>query len=178
VLGISLGIVVTTAVLITGAFITAGIRPELALLFGAIATSTAPAATVDVVRQLGTKGNFSETLLDIVAIDDAWGLLIFTLILAATHALIGDGEALGYFVLGAREIGGRLGGAPRKTRRWMGVALLPQAGIAIGMALLAGQHFPAVQDTVVSVVLSATVVFEILGPIATRWAVLRAERSH
>ena len=51
----------------------------LSLLLGALATATAPAATTDVVRESGVEGPFTETLLGIVALDDLWGVLTFSL---------------------------------------------------------------------------------------------------
>ena len=50
----------------------------------------------------------------------------------------------------------------------MGVCLLPQAGVAIGMALLASQRFPELKDTILPIVIGSTVVFEITGPALTR----------
>ena len=69
--------------------------------------------------------------------------------------------------------GARLGGAPPVMRRWMGLALLPQAGVAIGMALFAADRFPELRDTVVPLVLASTVVFELTGPVVTRWVLYR-----
>ncbi|MCA8967354.1 MAG: hypothetical protein KDC48_20905, partial [Planctomycetes bacterium] len=69
--------------------------------------------------------------------------------------------------LGIR-VGGRLVGAPLVLRRWLGLALLPQAGVAIGMALLAAQRFPALAERILPVILASTVVFELCAPIITR----------
>lgn len=53
-----------------------------------------------------------------------------------------------------------------------------QTGIAIGMALLAGGQLHEMQDTKVSLVLSAsTVVFELIGPLAIRRAVSHAHKQ-
>jgi Kef-type K+ transport system membrane component KefB len=49
----------------------------LSLVLGAIASATAPAATVMVIRELRASGNFTKTLLAIVAIDDAIALIIY-----------------------------------------------------------------------------------------------------
>jgi len=73
---------------------------------------------------------------------------------------------------GAR-IGSRLTGAGPEIRKWLGIALFPQAGVAIGMALLASQRFPAIAATVLPVVLTSTIFLEIVAPVATRHA-LRA----
>lgn len=51
-----------------------------------------------------------------------------------------------------------------------GAALLPQAGVVVGLALDAGSRFPYVGTDVVAVVLAALVVFELLGPIAVQKA--------
>jgi Kef-type K+ transport system membrane component KefB len=76
-------------------------------------------------------------------------------------------------ILGTR-LGGQLCHADSTTQRWMGLALLPQAGVAIGMALLASQSFPEFRDIILPVVLGSTVIFELLGPVMTRWALIQA----
>lgn len=50
-----------------------------ALILGAIAAATAPAATLMVVRQYKAKGDVTSTLLPVVALDDAVGLVLFAL---------------------------------------------------------------------------------------------------
>ena len=51
---------------------------ENAIILGAIASATAPAATLMVVRQYKAKGKLTDLLLPIVALDDAVGLVIFS----------------------------------------------------------------------------------------------------
>ena len=291
VMALSLMVVSTTALLVSGATWLLTHDLALALLLGALATATAPAATTDVIRELGSKTGFSETLLGVVAVDDVWGVLIFSLMLAAaamldggngTHALMHGGrdiggaillglllgvpaayitgrvspgdptlaEALGLVFLclglarwfevsfllsavvmgmvianlahhhnrpfhaieniqwpfmlvfflfagaalhlnalvavgwiGAVYIGiriiGRLSGAAagaglcgmsRRSGLWMGAALLPQAGVAVGMALVAAEQFPARAEIILPVILGATVVFELIGPPLARLA--------
>ncbi len=51
---------------------------EAALILGAVAAATAPAATLMVVRQYKAKGPVTSTLLPVVALDDAVGLVIFS----------------------------------------------------------------------------------------------------
>lgn len=48
---------------------------------------------------------------------------------------------------------------------------MPQAGVAIGMALLAGQSLPEWKEQIIGLTIGATVVFELFGPLATAWAV-------
>ena len=50
-----------------------------AIVLGAIASATAPAATLMVVRQYKAKGPVADTLLPVVAIDDAVGLVLFAI---------------------------------------------------------------------------------------------------
>ena len=71
--------------------------------------------------------------------------------------------------LGARW-GCQVTGADALTRNWLGLALFPQAGVAIGMALLASQRFPDVASIILSVVLTSTIFLEIFAPIVTRQA--------
>ncbi len=62
-------------------------------------------------------------------------------------------------------------------RNWSGLAMLPQAGIAMGMALIASRHYPQHSQLILSVVISTTVLFEITGPVVTRYCVKRASSS-
>jgi Kef-type K+ transport system membrane component KefB len=272
-----------------------GVPIEVALLLAGIATATAPAATADVVHEIGADGPFSQTLIGIVAVDDAWGLIAFTLMLAAVHIINGDGETsvvilgglwelvgalilgtvlgipmaylsgrisageplqaealgmvflcgglalwleisfilaamvmgavvtnlarhhkrpfhaiegiewpflvlffvlagaslevdalwlagwglLGYVVLRVlgRLLGAWLGGVlchdDPAQRWWMGLAMLPQAGVALGMALVAAQRLPTLGEIIIPVVVGATVIFELVGPVLTRLALRR-----
>ena len=50
---------------------------EAAIVLGAIATATAPAATLMVVKQYKAKGKLTDILLPVVALDDAVGLMVF-----------------------------------------------------------------------------------------------------
>ena len=59
-----------------------------AITLGAIATATAPAATLMVVRQYKAKGPLTDLLLPIVALDDAVGLVVFAVSFGIARALI------------------------------------------------------------------------------------------
>ncbi len=59
-----------------------------AITLGAIATATAPAATLMVVRQYKAKGKLTDLLLPIVALDDAVGLVAFAVSFGVAQALI------------------------------------------------------------------------------------------
>lgn len=291
ILSVSFAVVVVTATIVGVGLALLGVPILLCLLLAGIATATAPAASQDVVRQTGAAGPFTDTLLGVVAIDDAWGLILFSILLVIAKTIIGgDGisilfhgvreiggallvglavglpaafltgrlregepvqtEALGvifvcaglaiwlnvsfllagivagaivvnlaehhkrafheiehvewpfmvlffiaagtllhldalqqigligiaYIVLriGSRIIGGWLGatvaGAPIVHRQWIGLALVPQAGVALGMALIAGTHLPELKETLLAIVVGSTVVFEIVGPVLTQLA--------
>lgn len=298
-LAISISVVVMTVAAVSLALFLAGLPIEIALLLGGIATATDPAATSDVVRESGAgKGRFAGLLLAIVAVDDAWGLLAFSLILSAAQIITGNGAEVGSLLLGglveivlalgiggalgivmalltgrispgeptrleatgfvfliagisllldfsfilaamvmgtvvalrakhhkqpfheierlelpflilffvlagaaleldsittvgfaggcyvvARVlgriaggwIGGRIARSDKVVRRWIGASMMPQAGVAIGMALLAAEKFPEFADTMLQVTIGTTVLFEVTGPILTRMALDRAD---
>ena len=286
-------VVATTAVVMMGLLLI-GVSIEIALLLASIATATAPAATVDVVHEVKAKGHFTRTLLGIVAIDDAWGLIVFSFMLAIVDTLFGRGsgvhlilsgvweisgavllgvglgipmayltgrirpgeptlaEALGvvflcgglalwmdvsfllasmvlggvvanfarhhqrpfhaieniegpfmilFFVLAGASLhlgsllhigligvsyvifrivgrflgawaGATMSKADPLIKRWIGMALMPQAGVALGMALVATQHFPDLAEIILPIVIGATVFFELVGPVLTRKALV------
>ena len=58
-----------------------------AIVLGAIATATAPAATLMVVRQYKAKGELTDLLLPIVALDDAVGLIVFAVSFGIAKAI-------------------------------------------------------------------------------------------
>ncbi|MCP4646345.1 MAG: hypothetical protein GY852_01250, partial [bacterium] len=81
-----------------------------AALLGAVASATAPAATVAIVRDLKARGPFIDHLYGVVALDDAGCVLLFSLVAAFAGASLGGGETgILHSVLHAgKEIGGSL----------------------------------------------------------------------
>ena len=61
----------------------------VAVTLGAIASATAPAATLMVVRQYKAKGPVTDLLLPIVALDDAVGLVVFSVSFGIAQAMVG-----------------------------------------------------------------------------------------
>ena len=61
------------------------------ITLGAIATATAPAATLMVVRQYKAKGPLTKLLLPIVALDDAVGLIVFAVSLGIAKGMVNGG---------------------------------------------------------------------------------------
>ena len=62
-----------------------------AIVLGAVASATAPAATLMVVRQYKSKGPLTDILLPIVALDDAVGLVLFAVSFGVAKALSSGG---------------------------------------------------------------------------------------
>ncbi len=297
VIAISLCKVFGAAFAVAVTLMLAGLDPVMALLLAGIAPATDPAATYDLVHESNSSGEFVDTLLSIVAVDDVWGLLMFMLMVALAgiisgEATIGAGilsslvdvggsvvlgaalgapmayltgrvrrgepmlaEALGFVLLGAgiaewfdllpiltamvmgimvaslashydrpfhaiegiewpfmvlffvlagaslevdklllaggvtvvymlarfggiyigTRLGSRFVGAGPSIRKWLGLALMPQAGVAIGMALLAAQRFPDTASVVLTAAVASTVILETVGPVFTRLAIRGAE---
>ena len=107
-------------------------------------------------------------------------IIFFTL--AGAHlelaaVLAAGGLAIAY--IAARSLGkfmaGFAGGlASRYAARqsaWIGLGMLPQAGVAVGLGLAAAQTFPEAGATVNAVVLAAIVFFEVVGPVLTKRAI-------
>ncbi len=63
----------------------------LAVLLGAVAVATAPAALLHVVREMGAKGPFTSTLMAVVAVDDGIAIMIFGMTMSVAHQLAGPG---------------------------------------------------------------------------------------
>ncbi len=292
---VSLTVVGISVAVVSAGLALLGTSVAVALLLGAISAATAPAATRDVVHQSGRKGRFVDNLLGIVAIDDAWGLLAFSVMLTLVGVLSGgDGsaallhglweiggaiglglaiglpaafltgrlkpgeptliEALGivflcagmalwldlsfllagmtcgatvvnlarhheqpfheieriewpflllFFVMAGASLevahlsgvgligvayvvlrfsgrilggwlAGKLAGLTAREGRLTGMALMPQAGVAIGMALVAAEQFPQLGETILAITISSTIVFELIGPLMTQYAITHA----
>ncbi len=60
---------------------------EAAIVLGAVAAATAPAATLMVVRQYKAKGPVTDVLLPVVALDDAVGLVLFAISFGVAKAI-------------------------------------------------------------------------------------------
>lgn len=268
------------------------------LVLGAIAAATAPAATIMVIKQYRAKGPVTETLLSVVALDDAVALIAFGLAVAVARTLessapvslaqsilspiweitqsLGIGALLGliftfllrffkdsgsrlgmsiafvlaatatanalgvsgllmcmalgaafanlsknsgdvyrqvdaftpplflmFFVLSGADLklsvlptigvvgvvyvvlrvagkwsgawlGAKLMHADPKITKYLGPALLPQAGVAIGLSFLAQQVVPQYAATIRAVVLCATLIYELIGPAVSKKALQAA----
>lgn len=84
------------AALLVGVAVTALTgKPHLGLLLGALASATAPAATVNVLWEYRSKGPLTTTILAIVALDDGLGLLLYAFAVSLAEVLMGVGSIAG-----------------------------------------------------------------------------------
>ncbi len=117
----------------------------LALIFGALASATAPAATVDVLAEYRAKGPLTTTLLAVVGLDDALALLLFSFALVTAESLLAHSGRLPWgqmLLLPLREIGGAvlLGVVVGVPFQWMLNRLKHQhavCGFIVGTVLFA-----------------------------------------
>ncbi|MCD8153085.1 MAG: cation:proton antiporter [Clostridiales bacterium] len=79
---------VDVALLLVSVATNGKLSPAQAITLGAIATATAPAATLMVVRQYKAKGPLVDLLLPIVALDDAVGLIVFAVSFGIARAMV------------------------------------------------------------------------------------------
>ena len=91
IVGIAEGLVaslcVNVAMLVLHIFLGDKLPITTAITLGAIATATAPAATLMVVRQYKAKGKLTDILLPVVALDDAVALMVFAVSFGVAMAL-------------------------------------------------------------------------------------------
>ena len=64
-----------------------GLNFAFSVVLGALATATAPASTIMTIRQTGAKGDFVETLLQVVALDDVVGLILYSMAISVATAV-------------------------------------------------------------------------------------------
>ncbi len=112
VMWISLTAALVTWLLVSGAIISyliiVGQPMYPAIVLGAAASATAPAATVLVIREYRASGFFTEMLLKVVAIDDAWCLMLAALAIAFANAMRADVFQISIVFAGIGEIFGAL----------------------------------------------------------------------
>jgi len=73
------------------------------------------------------------------------------------------------------NIGARVSGASTSVKRYLPFSLYSQAGVAIGLSILAAQHFPGeVGDVILVVITATTFITQLIGPFFTKMAVTKA----
>ncbi|MBO5509850.1 MAG: cation:proton antiporter [Lachnospiraceae bacterium] len=76
-------------------------------------------------------------------------------------------------VMGA-SLGAKLSKAPKIVSKYLGFTLVPQEGVAIGLAATAAASLPEYGNRIQTVVLCGVVVYELIGPIITKTALIKA----
>ena len=71
-------------------------------------------------------------------------------------------------------LGGTVMHAAPNVRRWLGFALVPQAGVAIGLTVVAQRVVPQYAEVVRAVVLCGTLIYELVGPAVAKWTLQKA----
>ncbi|MBI1358004.1 MAG: sodium:proton exchanger [Acidobacteria bacterium] len=80
----------------------------------------------------------------------------------------------GAALVGGTHIAGRLAGAPAAVRRYAGFGLLPQAGLALALAMLFVRTFPSLGPEAAALVFGVVAVNEMVAPVLYRYALLRS----
>tara|TARA_Y100000588_G_scaffold367246_2_gene433753 strand:+ start:3911 stop:4990 length:1080 start_codon:yes stop_codon:yes gene_type:complete len=93
---------------------------------------------------------------------------------------------LGFAYLTARASGKFLGAMwsawhlnlERTVQKYLGFGLMAQAGLAVGIALVVDRRFPLYAEVVTTVILASVVIYEMFGPISTKFALIRSGEAH
>lgn len=87
---------------------------------------------------------------------------------------------IGYIIARAtgKYIGATLGakavGAEDKIVKYLGMSLLTQGGISIGLSMVVRKELPQLSDAIITVILFSVLVYEIIGPILAKIAITKA----
>ncbi len=97
----------------------------------------------------------------------------FILILVFVYLFFGMfGKAIGGYV------GARLSKAPKTVVKYLPFSLFSQAGVAIGLSILAAHHFPAnIGNTLVIIITTTTFVTQLIGPPFTKFSIIKAKEA-
>lgn len=71
-------------------------------------------------------------------------------------------------------IGAKIVNAPPRVQKWLGLALLPQGGISIGLSMIVARELPDHAGEIITVILFSVLVFEIMGPILAKISITKA----
>lgn len=84
-------------------------------------------------------------------------------------------------LIGGAKLGSHLGRLPESIKKYLGLGILSQAGVAIGLALIVksefaeyGEHGAFIGATVITTVTATSIFFEIIGPILTKIALSKS----
>ncbi len=72
------------------------------------------------------------------------------------------------------SIGAKLTNSDEMVQKYLGFALLPQAGVAIGLSMIAQTVMPDFGSTIRTIILASTVIYELVGPVIAKTALVKA----
>lgn len=72
------------------------------------------------------------------------------------------------------RVGARISHAPDNVKKYLGFALLPKAGVTIGLVLLSALEFPTFGTVMLNAVLASTIINELAAPPLTKYALFKA----
>ena len=75
------------------------------------------------------------------------------------------------------RIGATISHAPDTVKNYLGLALLPKAGVTVGLILLAERAFPAFGAILVNAVLASVIINELIAPPLVKYAIFKAKES-
>jgi Kef-type K+ transport system membrane component KefB len=75
--------------------------------------------------------------------------------------------------------GARFSGAPPEVRNYLGIALFPQAGISVGLVLIAQNifHLPIVANILVNAVIGSVIINELISPPLVKYALTKVHET-
>lgn len=91
---VSIAVTLVTALVIFLATVFVTDSIPASLLLAAIATATDPAATLDVIKETRSRGPLTRLVAQVVAIDDAWGAILFSIMLVFAERFSGNNVSL------------------------------------------------------------------------------------
>ncbi|MGA1869187.1 MAG: cation:proton antiporter [bacterium] len=71
-------------------------------------------------------------------------------------------------------VGGVIASVEKKIKKYLGFAMLPQAGVAIALVLQTSVIFPQIASLITALVLGSVAINEIIGPMGSKYAIIKA----
>ena len=141
------------------------------MMMGAVFTNTTKRSNVNTIMELCDR--FTPPLLILFFTVSGASLRLDVLLTVGLVGVIYIIMRVGGKIFGA-YFGARITKSPKTVRTWLGFALIPQAGVAIGLTIVAGSVVPQYANEIRAVVLCATLIYELVGPAITKFALKKA----
>ena len=141
------------------------------MMMGAVFTNTTKRTNVNTIMELCDR--FTPPLLILFFTVSGASLKLNVLLTVGLVGLIYIVMRVVGKITGA-FIGATITKSPEPVKKWLGFALIPQAGVAIGLTIVAGNVVPQYANEIRAVVLCATLIYELVGPAITKFALKKA----